>query len=201
MATTQRLILASASEGRQDLMRRAGYRFEVMPSNVEEPSWADFSDPRIYVAHVAWLKAAAVAPQIDHGIIIAADSISWHAGSGIGKPVDEADARRILQRLSGTTHQLWTGVCLWLRPADLQIAWQEDSAVQMKAFSAEELDAYLATGIWQGKSGAYAIQEKDDPYIRVARGSTSNVIGLPMETLAEVLDWLKRSPGVLQRRL
>ncbi len=191
MATTHRLILASASEGRRELLTRAGYRFEVMPADIAEPSAADFVDPRTYVAHVAWLKAAAVAAQVDHGLVIAADSTSWQGGGGIGKPIDEADARRILGRLAGTTHQLWTGVCIWRRPDDWQVAWQEESLVEMKALSPAELDAHIASGVWQGKAGGYAIQEPEDPWIRVVRGTVSNVIGLPIETLARVLAWIE----------
>src|SRR5229473_3980756 len=187
-----RLILASSSHGRRYLLTRAGYRFEIMPPNIEEPSGSDATDPRSLVEHIAWLKAAAVAPRVEAGVVLAADSLGWLNGQAIGKPADEADARRILRMLSGTEHELWTGVCLWRRPDDLQIAWQECSRVAMTPLNDRELDAYLATRIWQGCSGAYAIQENGDPYVRVIQGSMSNVIGLPMETLTEVLDWLGR---------
>ena len=83
-------------------------------------------------------------------------------------------------------------MCLWRRPDDLQVAWQEVSRVAMKSLSPAEIDAYLATRTWQGCSGAYAIQEGDDPYVRVVEGSSSNVIGLPMETLNKVLPWTLR---------
>jgi septum formation protein len=192
MAKAQRLILASASEGRRDLLRRAGIAFEVIPSGIEEPHPRDVSDPRAYVQQVAWLKAAAVADRVDEGLVLAADSVGWHAGQVILKPVDRADARRILQQLGGNRHHLWTGVCLWRRPDNLQLAWQEASVVEMKTFAAPELEAYLASGVWEGKSGAYAIQERDDPYVRVLEGTASNVVGLPLETLNRVLDWLAR---------
>lgn len=192
MAATHRLILASASEGRRDLLTRAGYQFEVIPSNVEEPPFSQFSDPRACVQHTAWLKARAVATNVADGTIIAADSISWHKGRAIGKPMDEADARRILMNLAGTEHQLWTGVCLWRRPDDSQLCWQEVSLVRMAALSQEELDTYLASGVWKGKSGAYAIQEPEDPYIRVTSGTVSNVIGLPMERLSQAIHLLAR---------
>jgi septum formation protein len=186
-----RLILASGSPARRDLLARAGYRFEVMPANVTEPSGEDFPDARGLVQHTAWLKAAAVAPRIDAGLVLAADTVGWLHGRVIGKPADEADARRILRLLAGTEHELWTGVCLWRRPDDLQLAWQEVSRVAMAPLRDAELDAYLSTRTWQGCSGAYAIQEDADPYVRVIQGSTSNVIGLPMETLTRVLAWLE----------
>lgn len=145
------------------------------------------TDIRAFVQQVAWSKAAAVAPSIERGIIIAADTVGWLNGQVIGKPDDEADARRILTMLGGTVHELWTGAILWRQPDGLQVAWQEVSRVTVKRFSPKELDDYIATGFWQGASGAYAIQEEGDPYVQVVEGSMTNVIGLPMETLAKVL--------------
>jgi septum formation protein len=178
-----RLILASASAGRRDLLARAGYRFEVMPSGVEEPPFVGFSHPRAYVQHLAWLKAEGVAARVQEGLVIAADSVAWLAGAVIGKPTDRVDARRIIARLSGSEHELWTGVCLWRRPADRQLCWQEKSVVAMKSLSPVEIETYLDLGTWEGKSGAYGIQEQNDPYVRVVAGSMSNVIGLPLESL------------------
>jgi len=182
-----RLILASGSIGRRELLARAGYQFEILPANIEEPDGERYPDPRRMVQHIAWLKAAAVAPRVSEGIVLAADTVGWIDGQAIGKPADEADARRILRLLGGTEHELWTGVCLWKRPGDVQLAWQEMTRVAFKRLSDKELDSYLATRQWQGCSGAYAIQERDDPYVRVVEGSHSNVVGLPMETLEAVL--------------
>jgi septum formation protein len=187
-----RLILASGSPARRDLLTRAGYRFDVVPANIDEPCGEGFADARALVEHTAWLKAAAVAPRIDEGVILAADTVGWLHGQVIGKPADEADARRILSLLAGTEHELWTGVCLWRRSDDIQLAWQEVSLVAMAPLSRAEIDAYLRNRTWQGCSGAYAIQEDEDPYVRVVQGSTSNVIGLPMETTSQVLHWLAR---------
>ncbi|HEY8505125.1 MAG TPA: Maf family protein, partial [Gemmataceae bacterium] len=130
-----RLILASGSAGRQALMRRAGYTFEVRPADIAEPAEARLGDCRQYVQEVAWLKAAAVAPLYDDALILTADSVGWIDGRVIGKPEDEADARRILRTLSGRVHELWTGVCLWRRPGDWQLAWQERSLVRMRPMS------------------------------------------------------------------
>jgi septum formation protein len=182
-----RLILASASSARRYLLSREGYHFEVMPSHIDEPTGEGFGSPRSLVEHIAWLKAAAVAPQVDQGIVLAADSLGWINGQPIGKPADRADARRILRLLAGTEHELWTGVCLWRRPDDIQIAWQEASRVAMKALTDAELDDYLRTRTWEGCSGAYAIQEGADPYVQVVTGSASNVIGLPMDTTNTLL--------------
>ena len=178
-----RLILGSGSWGRRDLLTRAGYAFEVLPAGIDEPDTQHYPDARTMVQHIAWLKAAALAPRIDTGVVLTADTVGWLNGQAIGKPADEADARRILRLLAGTEHELWTGVCLWGRPEDVQLAWQEKSRVAMTPLTETQIDAYLATRIWQGCSGAYAIQERDDPYVRVIEGSISNVVGLPMESL------------------
>jgi septum formation protein len=183
-----RLILASASAARRELLTRACYEFEVIPADIEEPSGQGFQDPRYLVQHIAWLKAAAVASRIGTGVILAADTLGWFNGQPIGKPADESDARRIIRTLSGTEHELWTGVCLWRRPDDLQLAWQEVSIVAMQSLTEGEIENYLRTRTWQGCSGAYAIEEKDDPYVRVVRGSVTNVIGLPMERLTSMLE-------------
>ncbi len=185
-----RLILASGSLGRRELLKLHGYEFEVRPANIPEPTEARLGDCRHYVAELAWLKAAAVAPGVESGVVIAADTVGWLEGRVIGKPEDEADARRIIKSLSGTVHELWTGVCLWVRPGDWQLTWQERSLVRMKALSDAEIDAYLKSRKWEGCSGAYAIQVPDDPYLTVVEGSVSNVIGLPMESLEQALGWL-----------
>jgi septum formation protein len=91
-----RLILASGSPARRELMERTGIPFTVQPAHIDEPTGAGFTDPRTYVHIVAWLKAAAVATQVGAGLVLAADTVGWLDGQVIGKPSVEADARRIL---------------------------------------------------------------------------------------------------------
>jgi septum formation protein len=187
-----RLVLASSSPARRELLHRAGLPFDVIVSAIDEPT--GFTDPRTEVATVSWLKAARVAPQVASGIVIAADTIGWIDGQAILKPKDEADARRILRQLGGRDHELWTGVVLWRRPDDVQLVWQERSLVRMTAMDDAEMTRYLATREWANNSGAYAILETDDPYVRVVQGSVTNVIGLPLETLTPRLAWLSARP-------
>jgi septum formation protein len=168
-----------------------GYQFEVRPSNIPEPTDARLGDCAQYVGELAWLKAQAVARDVHEGIVIAADTVAWMHGKVVGKPEDEADARRIIRMLRGTTHDLWTGVCLWVRPGDWQFSWQELSRVSMKDLSDEEVESYLTTRKWEGCSGAYTIEMPVDPYLTVVQGSVSNVIGLPMESLEQALGWLE----------
>jgi septum formation protein len=180
-----RIVLASASPARRELLGRLGVPFEVMPAHIEEPT--GFRDPRHEVQAVSWLKAAAVAPRVEAGVVISADTIGWLDGRAILKPADAEDARRILRGMGGREHELWTGVTLWRRPDDVQLAWQERSLVHFRGLSDEELERYLATRSWKDHSGAYAIEEAGDPYVRVFEGSVTNVIGLPLETLRKTL--------------
>ena len=185
-----RLTLASGSIGRRWLLEKAGYHFEILPANIDEPTEAAHNSCRQYVQYVSWLKAAAVAPKVQEGIVLAADSVGWIDGKVIGKPNDENDARRILKTLSGRVHELWTGVCLWRVADNFQLIWQERTLVRMKPFADTELEAYLATKRWVGCSGAYAIEEENDPYLTIEDGSLTNVIGLPMESLEKALKWI-----------
>jgi septum formation protein len=187
MARPTRLILASGSLGRRELLKLHGCDFEVHPADVEEPTGEDATDIRRYVQEVSWMKAAAVAPRYDDALVLSADTVAWIDNQVVGKPADEADARRILRLLGGREHELWTGVTLWRRPGDMQVIWQEVTRVFFAKLSDEELDRYLATRTWRGCSGAYAVQMENDPYVRIVEGSVSNVIGLPMESLARNL--------------
>jgi septum formation protein len=182
-AQPHRLILASGSPARRELLRRLDHPFEVIPADIDENADEPRGDPRLYVQQIAWLKAAAVADRVDSGVVLAADTVGWCDGRPVLKPDDAADARRILRLLAGRTHELWTGVCLWRRPDDVQLAWQEMSRVHMKTMTDEEVSLYLQTRQWIGCSGAYAIEEQNDPLLTV-EGSVTNVIGLPMESLA-----------------
>src|SRR5262249_2375701 len=177
------LSLGSPPPARRYLLEKAGYQFEVKPANIDEPTHAGYPSPRHLVEHIAWLKAAAVAPSVEEGIVLAADTVAWLDGQVLAKPNDEADARRILRFLGGRTHELWTGVCLWRRPDDVQLAWQERSLVKFQVLTDAELDVYIASRAWENNAGAYAIEERADPYVQVAEGSVTNVIGLPMESL------------------
>lgn len=187
-----RLTLASASPARRWLLEKAGYPFTIVPANIDEPTEAQSGSCRQFVQNVSWLKAAAVAPKIGDGVVLAADSVGWIDGKVIGKPEDETDARRILSTLNGRVHELWTGVCLWRVADNFQICFQERTLVRMRALSDAELTSYLMTKRWVGCSGAYAIQEENDPYVTIVEGSLSNVIGLPMEPLEAAFGSISR---------
>lgn len=189
---TERIILASGSSGRRWLMEQAGYSFEVIVSQVEEPL-DGFGDPASFVQSVAWSKARAVANSlcgIERTLVVAADTIGWLEGKPLLKPEDANHARQMLTFMAGKVHELWTGVCLWDIRKSWQIQWQERSLVRVAAMSQEDLGHYLSHRIWKGCSGSYAVEGKEDPIIQVVEGSLSNVVGLPMENLAlRLKDW------------
>lgn len=185
--TGRRILLASGSPQRKRLLAEAGYQFDVVVPSDPEPSADSFSDAAAYVTHTAWLKARQIAETIDSAMVLAADTVVTLAGQIIGKPLDRADAERILQRLSGSTHHCLTGVCLWLKPENVWRGAVAVTELQMRSLTRDELHAYLDSNRWAGKAGAYGIQDPD-PYVSIIRGSHSNVVGLPLEIVQDLID-------------
>jgi septum formation protein len=184
--TMPRLILASQSAYRLELLRSAGYDVEAVPAGVAEPDLEDFPDLDAGLVHVAALKARAVARSGAKGLIFAADTVGHADGKILGKPADRAAARRMLQAISGTTHTVMTGWCLFRTRDRLQLGGVERTTVAMRAWSESEFEAYLDSGDWIGKCGAYGLQLPRDPFVTDLVGSPSNVIGVPLERLTEV---------------
>jgi len=195
-APERSLILASASPRRNDLLAEAGYVFEVAPADVDE-SLPGGMPPEDAAVEVARRKALAVAAA--GSVVLAADTIVvTPSGEIVGKPVDAADARRMLRRLSGTTHVVVTGILV----TDAQTGAALSRAVATRVFFARmtdaEIDAYVESGEALGKAGAYAIQETGDRFVTRIEGSYTNVVGLPMEAVRETLAELGVRPAVKQ---
>lgn len=182
MENKQNLILGSSSPSRIELLKRIFHTFEIIKPDIEEPS-SGFSSPREQVALISWLKGQEVSFQVGDGIIIAADTIGWIDGKPLLKPLDRDDAKDMISRMSGRDHELWTGVVLWHKPTNLQMCWQEQSIVSFKKVIPEEIEHYLETRSWKNHSGSYAIEEENDPWVKISKGSITNVIGLPLESL------------------
>jgi septum formation protein len=180
------LILASASPRRRELLKEAGYAFDVDASGVEEPPPDPESSPSRYAAELAWRKAEAVARRRDSGLILAADTVCAVAGEILSKPVDRDDAERMIRLQEGTDTEVISGICLYAAGRDEWVGAVEVSVVRFKRLSDRERSAYLESGRWEGKSGAYGVQDRD-PFVSVVKGSFSNVVGLPMERLAWML--------------
>lgn len=119
-------------------------------------------------------------------VVVSCDSVAVCGGEILGKPVDRVDAERILRLLSGTEHEVLTGLCLWTTPGDRVLRRVETSRLYMEPFSEERLAGYLASGLWKGKAGAFGYQDGLD-WLRMTSGSESNVVGLPLEALADSL--------------
>ena len=169
------LILASASPRRKAILEQLGIAFEVRPAQVEELSRGE---PRELVVENALRKARAVEGELVLGV----DTTVALDGAILGKPADVAQARRHLERLSGRTHEVWSGLALNERTA---------AALTRVTFRDIEplLDWYLAGGEWEGKAGAYAIQGKGAALVERIEGDYLNVVGLPV---AELI-WLRPS--------
>jgi septum formation protein len=183
------LILASSSPRRQELLRQAGYCFQVRAGRVAEDAVDAGGPVAPYVESLAYLKAMAAvdAHGLDAGLVLGADTAVELQGAVIGKPADAADARRILGRLAGSTHHVVTGLALVDVAACRRHLAHETTAVRMKPMSDAEIAAYVASGEALGKAGAYALQETGDRYVEAIEGSYTYVVGLPMELLERML--------------
>lgn len=186
MPTRPRLILASASPRRRTLLAEAGYLFEVDPSDVEEPEPGPGTIPADYVALLAWRKAAAVARRRGAGLVLGADTACSVGGQILNKPLDRADAERMIRLQEGRDSDVLTGLCLYRAERAEWVGAVETSVVRFRVLDDAERLGFLDSGRWEGKAGAYGIQDRD-PFVAVVRGSFANVVGLPMERLAALL--------------
>ena len=189
-----RLILASASPRRAELLRENGYDFTVMASPLAEP--VDFPDGMSPVERAqssSYFKAKSVAGLAGDGWVLAADTIAAIGGRVFGKPADRDDARGILKSLSGTTHQVITGVTLLNAASGVRLICYDSTNVIMRRLTDLEIEDYLDSGAWEGKAGAYGIQDKGDAFVERIEGSFTNVVGMPMELVARMLDEFARN--------
>ncbi len=182
-----RLILASTSPRRRELLTDAGYLFDVVPPHESaEGGICSGELPPELVIRLAWQKAADVACQVSAGIVIGCDTVAECQGQILGKPRNREHAREMLELLRGREHAVHSGLCLWRRPDDKDCAEVETTRLVMDPISDADLDAYLATGDWEGKAGAFGYQDGLD-WVHIVEGSESNVVGLPLELLARML--------------
>jgi septum formation protein len=187
----QRLVLASASPRRAELLAAAGYDFTVDPADVDESGRAGES-PENYVLRVARDKARLVARRRrDSGeIVIGADTTVVANGEILAKPADESDAVRMLQALAGGVHHVFTGVVMVSGAHEL--AELAVTRVRVLPLELEEIRWYVGTGEPMGKAGAYGIQGRAARFVDWIEGSWSNVVGLPVATVNEMIKRLER---------
>lgn len=216
--TAFRLVLGSQSPRRRQLLDGDGYRFAVLPADdgVEENVSQRDVSPHEFPRLLALAKARNVAERLcsqesqnrlnavsfleeDDAnkpyLVLACDSVAVCRGEILGKPDDRDDAKRMLTTLSGSRHEVVTGVALWrvdredyaFGPAEEKLTvFVETSVLQMEELSSAKLEDYLDGGLWQGKAGAFGYQDGVD-WLELISGSESNVVGLPLEALAETL--------------
>jgi septum formation protein len=193
-------ILASVSPRRRELLERLGVGFEVMAAGVVEQEDGAM-EPRAMVLHNAALKAAWVCARRSGAWVLAADTAvalpgeGERAGEVLNKPRDLEEARGMLRKLSGRTHVVYTGVCLWRRPGGPEITHCETSAVTFQVLDEARIEAYLARVNPLDKAGAYGIQEGRELILARYAGSFTNIMGLPLEWLAARLQELALIPG------
>lgn len=181
-----RLILASASPRRRTLLAEAGFNFDVQPAQIDEENFPTVILPAELALRLAREKAAAVAAQHPDAVVIGADTVVAFGDMILNKPRDEPHAREMLTLLAGTTHIVITGVAVQHLERSFVQATHVMSAVRMRRLSQHEIDKYLRTGEWQGKAGAYGIQD-EDPFVTRMSGSHSNIVGLPMTATKRLL--------------
>jgi septum formation protein len=181
------LILASSSPRRRQLLAEAGYQFTVIPPHESaECGICSRETPPEMVARLAFQKAGDVAARTEHGIIIGCDTVAECSGQILGKPKNRVHARQMLELLRGRDHHVYSGLCLWRRPDDTHAVEVEVTRLIMDHITDDQLAAYLATGDWEGKAGAFGYQDGLD-WVHIIEGSESNVVGLPMELLGQML--------------
>jgi septum formation protein len=186
------IILASASPRRMELLASAGIVFDVSAGNVpEEPLPGEV--PQDHVIRLAREKACDVAARVDGRIFVGADTIVVCDGEIMGKPKDEADAERMLRKLSGVPHEVITGFAVYDRGRGDMLCAAVTTRVYFKRLRDEEIRAYIATGCPMDKAGAYAIQGGAAHMVERIEGSYTNVVGLP---LCEVVEALRKMGAI-----
>ena len=188
-AATGRLVLASASPRRRELLEALGLEFSVQPADVpEDPNPGE--TPKEMVERLSWDKALKVAAQLDVGFVVGGDSTVVHMGESLGKPVDDDEARAMLRRLRGTTHHVSTGLTVVNASNGQARTASMTSQITLRDFTDEELEASIASGVPRDKAGAYAVQDRELRPASEWEGCYHNIIGLPTCLLLQLLEEL-----------
>jgi len=186
MIELPKIILASASPRRAEILRTVGWPFETRPVNIDESRQPD-EDAFAYVTRLAREKAQAAAAQAQHLTIVAADTTVVIDDHILEKPIEHEDAKRMMRLLNNRWHQVLTGVALFDVTASAMKIAHENTEVQFAALTDEEIDWYVNTGEPLDKAGAYAIQGLGSRFIEEIRGDYFNVVGLPVRLLYDLV--------------
>ena len=185
MLELPKIILASASPRRAEILRTVGWPFETLPVNIDE-SRRENEEAANYVQRLAREKAKAAVQKTRDRMIVAADTTVVIDDHTLEKPLDENDARRMLRLLNNRWHQVLTGLAIIDAQSRTTIAY-EQTEVKFAAMSDEQIDWYVASGEPRDKAGAYAIQGLGARFIEGIRGDYFNVVGLPVRLLYELV--------------
>jgi len=181
------IILASSSPRRSELLKQAGIPFSVMPGGVDEEKVELSGTPGQKAEQLAYLKAMDVAGKVQKGLVLGADTIVVCGGEIFGKPVDEKDAVKMLESLSGRVHLVITGIVLADAESKAVATGHETTRVKFSPITREDISAYIRTGEPYGKAGAYAVQGRGALFVEGIDGCYSNVVGLPLYKLGKML--------------
>jgi septum formation protein len=192
-----RLILASQSKARRELLEQTGFDVDVIPSGIDEPDLAGFPDLEAALQYLALWKAYTVRDRGAGGTILACDTVSRVDGELLGKPTDRDDARRMLRLLSGSTHDVLTGWCLLRTHDGIGLVGVETTTITMRPWTDNEITSYLDSGEWEGRCGGYGLQLPRDPFVIDIQGSAANVIGVPLERVQQAI---AEFPSVVESR-
>jgi septum formation protein len=184
--TIPKLILASASPRRAEILRSVGWPFEALPAHIDE-SCEEGEKADCYVERIALAKAEAVASRCPGSLVLGADTVVVIDDQILGKPCDEGDANRMLRVLNGRRHQVLTGVALVNDATGQSRVAHEATDVRFAEMSDTEINWYVATGEPMDKAGAYAIQGHGALFIKEIRGDYFNVVGLPVRLLYRLI--------------
>lgn len=181
-------ILASASPRRKELLAKAGYLFRVERSSIDEEAYekAGVSSER-HCMILALAKAGDVAGRFPDMPVLGADTVVDFDGQIIGKPADAADAERITRMLFSKPHKVITGIALVWKKKNIEIIQADTTIVYPAKLTEQQVQEHIASGLWEGKAGAYGIQETGDEFVERIEGSFTNVMGLPMERTQSLL--------------
>ena len=186
MIELPKIILASASPRRAEILHTVGWPFEVLPVDIDETRWAD-EDAVGYVQRLAREKAEAAAVRAPNETIVAADTTVTTDNHILEKPLDEADATRMLRLLNNRWHKVLTAVAVRDSDESKTVVAYEETEVKFAAMSDDEINWYAETGEPLDKAGAYAIQGLGSRFIEEIRGDYFNVVGLPVRLLYELI--------------
>ncbi len=183
-----KLILASQSPRRRELMDQVGYQYEIIvPSESAECGMCSGESTPEMVARFAYQKAVDILPRIQGtAIVIACDTVADIQGQMLGKPSDRAHAEQMLRLLSGRMHRVFSGLCVWRVPDGEPDVRVSKSELIMDQLSETQIQTYLDSDDWIGKSGAFGYQD-GHPWLKLVSGTASNVVGLPLDLLREML--------------